>query len=63
MPDYENMYYTLLKSVADAVDMLNDSMVKAEDILLESGQQEDELLKAKKLNKNNVRRVYARRKE
>ena len=63
MPDYENMYYTLLKAVADAVDMLNDSMVKAEDILLTSGQREDELLKAKKLNKNNVRRVYARRKE
>ena len=63
MPDYENMYYTLLKAVADTVDMLNDSMVKAEDILLTSGQREDELLKAKKLNKNNVRRVYARRKE
>ena len=63
MPDYENMYFTLLKAVADTVDMLNDSMVKAEDILLTSGQLEDEILRAKKSNKNNVKRVYARRKE
>ena len=47
MPDYENVYYTLLKAVADTVDMLNDAMVKTEDILLTSGQREDELLKAK----------------
>ena len=59
MPDYEEMYYTLLTAVLNTVDILNKAVVDTEDILLSSGQKEDKCKNQHKPSK----RIYARCKE
>lgn len=42
MEDYKEMYFTLFRAMEKAVRILTQAQIKAEDMLLESGEDEEE---------------------
>jgi len=48
MPNYEKMYFRLMKAVSDTVDILQKAQYDAEEILLKSSNEEYEKRKTQK---------------
>ena len=49
MPDYKTMYLNLFNSVTDAIEILSEAQKKAEEIFINSSEEEEDLIKNNRL--------------
>ena len=52
MPNYKKMYFQLFNKVTDAIEILQQAQIDAEEEYIRSGEEEDAERKAKKSNKD-----------
>jgi len=53
MPDYKQMYFKLFAAVSDAVEILNDAMLEAEELYIKSSEEDEKNVVELKLIKKN----------